>query len=64
MIWVYQKLRFDNLDEFRVDVFTFTYYYSNLAVNMKSNFGFPHRAFYLKNECLYKLHIFFSIALH
>lgn len=41
MIWVYQKLLFDHLEEFCVDVFTFTYCYSNLAVNMKSNFDFP-----------------------
>lgn len=45
MIWVYQKLHFDNLEEFCVDVFAFTYYYSNLAVNMKSNFDFPPEHF-------------------
>lgn len=35
-----KKLHLDNLGKFCVDVCTFTYYYSYLAVNMKINFYF------------------------
>lgn len=64
MIRVYKNLHLDNLEEFCVDVCTFAYYYSNLAINMNINFYFlTLSTLFKKNERLDKLYVSFSIAL-